>query len=93
MWNMIRSNMDINPQTFEMLLEKFQTIERRFDKVDEDNDDIKRSIAAHVKDDKEFHESVSATVGRHGTYWSLFLWISGATIVGSIGAFLKGLIK
>lgn len=70
--------MEINDQTFQMLLD-------RFDRVDKDNEEIMKSLAAHVQDDLEVHEVVS----KHSVYWSLFLYIGGAAFLGGIGTWLK----
>lgn len=74
--------MEINEQTFEMLI-------ARFDRVDRDNEEIMKSLAAHIQEDNAVHE----VVAKHSTYWSLLLWISGATIIGSVGTWFKSFIK
>jgi hypothetical protein len=74
--------MDINGQTFQMLLD-------RFDRVDKDNDDIKQSIVAHVEKDSDFYERVE----RHSTYWNLALWFIGAGVIGGITAYFRWLLK
>ena len=57
-------------QTFMLLLE-------RFDRVDKDNDDIKKSIAAHVQADELVHNVVE----KHSTYWGLLFKIGLPLVV------------
>ena len=64
-------------QTFDLFME-------RFDRVDKDNDEIKQSVASHLKDDA----AVYATVGKHSTYWELLLKIAVVIFVASIGVFI-----
>ena len=61
---------EINEQTFALLLE-------RFDRVDMDNGEIKKSIAAHVQEDQKVHEVVS----KHSTYWNIFFKIGLPLVV------------
>jgi len=72
----------INEQTFQMLLD-------RFDRVDKDNEEIMKSLTAHIDKDNEYYDMVD----KHSTYWSLALWISGVALVSSITAWFKGLLR
>jgi hypothetical protein len=65
--------MDINEQTFALLLE-------RFDRVDQDNKDIKDAVNDHVKKDNEVH----AVVTKHASYWSLLIAVGGPILIGLI---------
>ena len=63
--------MDINEQTFQMILE-------RFDRVDKDNEAIMSRLAAHVRDDEEVHKVVQ----KHSSYWGLLFAIGGPIVIG-----------
>ncbi len=67
----------------------FELLMQRFDTVDKDNKEIKEHIAAHVKDDIEFHGSVTKTLDKHATYWGLLT--TGAT--AGAGTFVAWLNK
>lgn len=67
--------MDLNAQTFELLLD-------RFDRVDRDNEEIKKSITAHAQDDAK----IADTVKKHATYWSLLLKIGTPLIIALVVA-------
>lgn len=68
--------------------ETFLLIMARFDAVDKDNQDIKDSLANHVKDDKEVH----AVVSKHSTYWGLLTFLGTPLLIGII-AWFQGLFN
>lgn len=58
----------------------FDLIMSRFDKVDEDNAAIVKSVDEHVKKDNEVHKVVE----RHSTYWGLLLKIGSVFLVALV---------
>ena len=75
-----RSNKKSYPPVAQLSEQTFALFMERFDRIDSDNKAIVESIIKHVEEDK----SVYAVVGKHSTYWSLALWISGSVGVGAI---------
>lgn len=64
---------DINPQTFSLLME-------RFDRLDRNMEDMKSCLAAHATKDEVFYMKVN----RHGDYFKV-LW-AGLAAVGGLMA-------
>lgn len=58
----------------------FDLIMERFDKVDEDNASIVRSVAEHIEKDN----SVYKTVEKHSTYWGLLLKLTGVVFIATV---------
>lgn len=58
----------------------FDLIMQRFDKVDEDNAAIVKSVDDHIKKDNDVYK----TVDKHSTYWGLLLKVSGVLLVATV---------
>ena len=59
----------MDPQAFQLLMDRFDTIEKQ-------NDAQIHLMTAHKKDDDDVH----IVVTRHSTYWTLVVYIVGAII-------------
>lgn len=68
--------------------EAFELLLARFDRVDQDNKEIKDSMSQHIKDDLVVHDQVN----RHGTYWGLLIGLGTPTVLGLL-AWAKGLFR
>ena len=66
----------------------FQLLLARFDRVDRDNEEIKKSLKTHVEEDLKVHD----VVARHGTYWSLLLGLGTPLVLGVV-AWFKGIFS
>lgn len=67
----------------------FELLMQRFDTVDKDNDEIKKTVAAHVEAITKKHTDLNKVVEKHSTYWGLLLKVTG--VVGA--AFTVWLFK
>lgn len=67
----------------------FDLIMERFDKVDQDNAAIVKSVADHVEKDN----GVYKVVEKHSTYWGLLLKIAGVLLVATVTLLFTSSLK